>query len=474
MSPVHAPPPRLLVLAFAAALAGCGPSLPRVSGSAGHRETLRQWDRSMSAARAGGGLARTTDELPAQPTPPEPEPIEIPQIVDDPAPYALSLRDAELGQALMLLGEQAGLNVVLDGDFAQPVRITLPAVRLQAALEMLARTYGCTIEARDGIVIVRRDDPSVAQTRVFVLHSTSAAALQPQVAAIVGESGVVVHPERNVVMVTANASRMRDVEAYLAAVDIPDRQVLIEARILEINRNDLLELGSAIARNDIAVDDWTASFVTDLLSPAPSVVASGTHSSGDMDVTLDLLRSLMNLEILQRPRLVALHNRLAKLEILSELPYIEATTTTESTGSLVGAQTVEEVQFKNVGLELSITPSIQADGLVSLLVDQRISVQTGTFNDIPVVDSRTLSTSFVVREGDTIMIGGIMKNSALDQTSGVPLLMDIPWLGRLFRNDANSASSQELVILMTPRLVDPRSLGPESSDHVRVELESLS
>lgn len=465
---------RILAVALALLAGACGPSLPRVAGSSFHRDSVARWEHSLAGPRAGAGLPRSVDEIPAQPDHLAAPVVEIPVLVTDEQPYGLTLRDAELGQALLLLGEMAGLNLVLDGQFSEPVRLSLPGVRLQSAIETLVRTWGCTLDVQGDVIVVRREDPAARRSQVFVLQSASAADVASQVAALAGTDGMVVNPGRNVLMVTAPAARVRDVEAYLQAVDQPDRQVLIEARILEINRSDLLELGSALARNDIAIDDWTASFVTDLLNPAPAVLASAATDSGSMDVSLDMLRELVGLEILQRPRLVALHGRQATLDILSEVPYVQTTTTTDSSTSSIGSTSIEEVEFKHVGLELAITPTIQADGLVSLTVDQRVSVQTGTFNSVPIVDSRSLTTSFVVREGDTIMIGGIMKNSQLESESGVPLLMDIPWLGQLFRNDVRETASQELVILMTPRLVDPRSLGPEAVDHVTVELEALS
>jgi type II secretory pathway component GspD/PulD (secretin) len=472
-SPIHSS--RSLVAGVLILTVGCSSTLPDVAGSQHYRDSLMRWEKSMASERAGAGLPRNEDEIPPDPVILEPEPTPIPVLVDDVTPYGFSLRDAELGHALLLLGEQAGLNVVLDGEFSEPVRMSLPGVRIQSALETLVRTYGCTLEITEDIVIVRREDPTALQTRVFVLNSTAAADLSEELGTLAGDDGtVVVNAESNVIMVHASASVVRDVEAYVNAVDRPDRQVLIEARILEIDRTDMMELGSAIARNDIRIDDWSANFVTTLLNPSPSVVASASNDSGSMDLTLDMLRELVGLEILQRPRLLALQNNMAKLEILSEVPYIETTTTTESSNSSIGAQTIEEVQFKDVGLELSITPTIQADGLVSLVVDQRVSVQTDEFNGIPVVDSRTINTSFVVREGDTIMIGGIMSNQQFDTETGVPLLMDIPWLGHLFKSNVRRTSSRELVILMTPRLVDPRSLGPEASDHVTVELEALS
>jgi type II secretory pathway component GspD/PulD (secretin) len=154
---------------------------------------------------------------------------------------------------------------------------------------------------------------------------------------------------------------------------------------------------------------------------------------------------------------MALHGHQAKLEIIKGVPYIQSTASTQSDAGNIGTQTVEEVEFKDIGLELSILPNIQHDGLVSLTLDQKVSVQSGVFNDIPVVQSRNIQTSFVIEEGETIMIGGIMEDSSQERIEGVPLLKDIPLLGHFFTNTHDEHRSTELVILITPRLVDPWS-----------------
>ncbi len=378
----------------------------------------------------------------------------IPVLFADPTPRSLQLRDAELGQALRLIAGTGGLNLVLDGDFSQPVDLDLPELPLQAAFELLVRTYGCTVSQADGVVLVQREDPARVETRVYSILSISAASLQPELVPIVGANALVVNPARNVILVTAPQAKLREVEAYLAAVDRPDQQVLIEARILEVNRRKLEELGTRIAFNDISVGDGTATLVSSLLTPNQQVLGTIVNSDGSFDAAINALNRLTGLEVLSRPRLLAMNNREAKLDIVTQIPYVNATTTTAGSLTGTGTQTIQTVEFEDVGLRLAVTPTIMDGGLIGLLIDQDVSEMVGSFQGVPIIDSRHITTGFLVRQGETILIGGLLKDRHTDTTNGVPYLMDLPLIGQAFRNDSTETEQTELILLMTPWLVD--------------------
>ena len=449
-------PSSALRLAAAALLLGASCGTPNFERSEMRDEALAQWEYTARSPRT----VTPQEALPAAPEGPtpgtEPAPAPFPTVFTDAQPHALQLRSAELGQALRLLAETGGVNLVLMGDFHQVVELDLPEVPLQVALELLCGAYDCRVEARDGLVVVSREDPNRADTRVFELQSISAAAVQPELQVLVGDTGLVVNPARNVVMVTAPEPRLREVATYLASVDRPERQVLIEARILEVARKELEELGTRIAYHDISVGDDTATFVSSLLTGSDQVLGTFTSANGNFDAAINALQSLVGLDILSRPRLIALNNREARLDIVTEIPYVNATTTTQGSTTSVGTQTIQEIEYKLVGLKLALTPTILEGGLISLTVDQEVSEQTGSFLDVPIVDSRHIQTGFTVKEGQTILIGGILKKAQLDSRDGIPILADLPLIGQAFRNDVRNGQETELILLMTPWLVDPR------------------
>lgn len=438
--------------ALLALSAGC--RTPNFESQEMSAEARAQWER---AAPSPPPLVAS---LPVEPeVAPAPEGVAaatggFPLVFADPTPRLLQLRAARLDQALRLLAATGGVSLVLQGDFSPMIELDLPEVPLQAALELLARTHDCRIELRDGLVVVSRDDPTKVESRVFEVSSVAAASLQPDLAALVTDGSVVVNAARNVIMVTAPQPRLREVERYLASIDRPEKQVLIEARLLEVSRKDLEELGARIAFNDLDVADETATFVSSLLAPSNSVLGTVTSENGGFDAAINALHSLVGLEVLSRPRLLALNNRQANLDIVTEIPYVSATTTTEGSAATgAGTQSIEEIEYKIVGLKLAVTPSILEGGLVSLSIDQEVSEQTGTFNGVPIVDSRHIVTGFVVGEGQTILIGGLLKQRRADSRDGVPLLMDIPFIGQAFRRDVRDDQQVELILLMTPWLV---------------------
>lgn len=456
----------LTACALLALLAGC--RAPNFEDSAMSAEARAQWERAapsppplVAALPVEAPLGPAAGDAPAAPAAPA-----FPRVFADPTPRALQLRGVPLDQALRLLAAQGGANLVLTGDFSPRVELELPEVPLQVALELLCEAHACRAELRDGLLLVRRDDPARVETRVFRVASIPAAAVQEELAAIVPDGSVVVNAARNVVMVTAPQPRLREVEAYLASIDRPDRQVLIEARILEVSRSELEELGTRIRYNDISVGDDTATFVSNLLTANQQVQATFVSADTDFDAAINALHSLAGLEVLARPRLLALNNREAKLELVTEIPYVNATTTTSGSVTDVGTQTIQEIEYKNVGLKLTLTPSVLEGGLIALTVDQEVSEQTGSFESVPIVDSRRITTAFVVGEGRTILIGGLLKERRNDTREGIPFLMDLPLLGQAFRNDTRDDDRTELILLMTPWLVsaeEGRALPPPAA-----------
>jgi type II secretory pathway component GspD/PulD (secretin) len=445
-----------LALALSACTAASHGTLPPETGVSLHDEGVARWQ---SMAPSPGPIV---PPLPPEPVTPEPAvappaPAPIPQLFRDATPRSLQLRDAELGQALRLIAATGGINLVLDGDFSQPVDLDLPELPLQAAFELLARTYACDVTLNDGVVLVHRDDPARVETRVFALQYIPALTVQPELVPIVGTAAVVVNAARNVLLVTATESKLRDVATYLAAVDRPDRQVLIEARILEVSRSRLEELGTRIAFNDIAVNGGTATLVSSLLTTNKQALATISDADGGFDAAINALHQLAGLEVLSRPRLLALNNKESRLDIITEVPYVNATTTTAGSTSSVGTQTIQTVEYKKIGLKLAVTPTVMDGGLVGLNIDQEVSEQTGVFQGVPIVDSRHITTGFVVKQGETIMIGGLLKDRHTASTNGIPLLMDLPLIGQAFRNDSTDTEQTELILLMTPWLVDPQN-----------------
>jgi type II secretory pathway component GspD/PulD (secretin) len=148
-------------------------------------------------------------------------------------------------------------------------------------------------------------------------------------------------------------------------------------------------------------------------------------------------------------------NREASIQVVEEIPYIQVTAVTSGTTGGVGSTVQETVEFKEAGIRLKVTPTIQGDDILQIVVDQELSEVIDFFNSIPVLDTRKLTTQFLVRDGETVVLGGLMQDRHSEQNRGVPLLMHIPIIGRFFRSDEDSSTKRELLLFVTSRVLDP-------------------
>jgi general secretion pathway protein D len=159
--------------------------------------------------------------------------------------------------------------------------------------------------------------------------------------------------------------------------------------------------------------------------------------------------------ILSSPRITALNNEEAKILVGSTEPYVTTTTTTPATGAVT---TAESVNFIDVGVKLFVTPVIHDDDYITMKIKPEVSsvtrfVTTGNKNTIPVVETSEAETTVMVKNGVTIVIGGLIKDEKIASVSKVPILGDIPLIGLAFKNTDEILRKTELVIFLTPQII---------------------
>lgn len=384
--------------------------------------------------------------------------------------YALELRGADLDHALNLIAEMGEANIFLEGDYSDPVDASFPKIKLDDAFRLLLEKYNCTLEHRDGITMVTRVDPQTRRSHIFTLRSASSPDLEANLSTLLGdEDEAVLSPEGDKVMVNVSTESLKRVAIYLDSVDQPEKQVILEARVVEVVLSDLFKVGTELDFGNISVDDTTSqilsSFFPSLSAGSNSATLSTTADKGLIDGALEVLKEFTRVEILSRPKVLAKNGAEAKIEVVEEIPYVDATTTTTGTSDGVGSTTVQEVEFKEVGLKLTVTPYIKGDNSVELKIVQDASEQMDTFLEIPVVDRRLVDTQLVVNDGELVIIGGLIKNETRDEESGIPILMDIPLLGYLFKSKSKVTQKRELLILITPTVIEGGSLPIPTADY---------
>lgn len=276
----------------------------------------------------------------------------------------------------------------------------------------------------------------------------------------------------NAVLVLATASEYAAIEEVLLKLDLRPLQVLIEASIIEVSLQDQLRFGVQffLDSGGLGIADDGTTFLTaglnSLLAPTLPGFAFTLTSSGDPRAVVDALSQVTEVNMISSPQLLVLDNQSAQLQVGDQVPII----TQQSTGNLVGdTRTVNSVEYRDTGVTLSITPRVNASGLVTLEIAQEVSdVTRTTSSDInsPTFQQRKIISTVAVSSGQTLALGGLIRETTSDGRSGLPVLSDLPYVGALFGTTTNDVRRTELLVMLKPRVVRT----PEEATDVTADL----
>lgn len=275
---------------------------------------------------------------------------------------------------------------------------------------------------------------------------------------------------RLTIMTTPRAYAM--VNALLSRLDVPPRQVLIQATITEITLNKKTEFGISYAINQTFGTDGVLKGAginpvktdgKDLsANPDPKALAGGLSilltKGADRIAFLRALAGETNVRVLSAPQILASNDKEATINVGDRVPIITGDYTNLNGSNNTNQSTYQSVQYQDTGTILTVTPHISAGNDVRLEVKQEVSeaVENNlTTIQSPTIQNRTLETQCVVPDGGTILMGGLIKTKTEDSHSGVPYLMDIPVLGRLFRTNIKNNERTELLVMLTVNVIEP-------------------
>jgi general secretion pathway protein D len=289
-----------------------------------------------------------------------------------------------------------------------------------------------------------------------------------------GESIRVVSDDyNNALLIYASPYEYGKIERILKKLDVIATQVLIEASIVEVQLVDGLQYGLEwIFQNGIG-SGYSGQGTLDLLGGAGlATVAPGfsyevSNSAGDMKAVVNALAEESLVNVISTPSVLVLDNHTAAIHVGDQQPIQSMVSVTD------GGVAQTSIEYKDTGVKLEVTPSVNDGGLVTLDIKQSVT-------DVGPEDSATGQRSFTerevssriaVRSGDSVVLGGLIRDNDAKSKSGVPLLMDIPVLGSLFSNTSNTLVRTELLIFITPRVVETddelRALSLEMRDRMK-------
>lgn len=289
---------------------------------------------------------------------------------------------------------------------------------------------------------------------------------------------IIADDTRNALVILATAQDYRMIAAAIRKLDVVPLQVLIEASILEVTLAGDLDYGiewffsNQIGRNrgGRGALDLGGAGVSAL---APGFAYTIVNSAANVKVALNALESESEVNVLSAPSLMVLDNQTARINVGDEIPVPSRQSTSNITP---GAPTVNEIRFRNTGITLEVTPRVNNSGLVTMEIRQEVSnairTTSSTIN-APTIQKRQIKSTVAINSGQTIVLGGLIRNSETENASGVPVLQQIPALGKLFGNTSAKNRRTELVVLLTPRVVRNQDDAQKITDEFRKKLYSL-
>ncbi|HEY1873940.1 MAG TPA: type IV pilus secretin PilQ [Steroidobacteraceae bacterium] len=432
----------------------------------------------------------------------------------------LNFQDIETRAVLQLLADASGQNIVVSDSVSGNVTLRLQNVPWDQALDIVLRTKGLDKRKQDNVIIVapqaelaarekadlaaRKDVQELAPLRSEYLQVNYAKAkdmealIKSQNNSLLSPRGSVTVDERtNTLLLQDTSDRLADVRRLVATLDIPVRQVLIEARIVIVTNDFQRQLGAIVGLTNwqkngqnglvyttgtaAGLDQQQSTFITGqnainnainagttpvplptygipsaanrynvnlpVSNPAGTFALGILGSNFIVDLELSAAQAETQANIISSPRVVTANQKEATIEQGVEIPYQQSASS--------GATTI---QFKKAVLSLKVTPQITPDNRIIMDLDVRddsvgtVVVASGGVN-VPSINTREIATQVLVNDGQTVVLGGILETTQREDDNKVPYLGDIPILGHLFKNTSHQDNKDELMIFITPKIV---------------------
>jgi general secretion pathway protein D len=288
----------------------------------------------------------------------------------------------------------------------------------------------------------------------YRLNYANAKELKDTLSGILGQGeGVSVNEKMNAIVLRASDANIKRVSALVKKLDIPPLQVQVEAKIIELKTGDGDTNNPSIVGMEWKYTKNTNNYVQ-LLTDATTAGASslGLYAqllSGNTEAYLTALEKTVGYDLVASPWVTAINHETAEILIGSKYGY--KTTLTTTTG------TMQNVDFLEVGTKLKFTPHINEDGYI--VMDVAPSVSEGQVkNDLPQKDTTETTNKVLVKDGQSILIGGLTKKYERETEIGIPILSSLPFIGNLFRRTELQSEKRELMVIITPHIVTPAFL----------------
>lgn len=380
-------------------------------------------------------------------------------------PISLNLNDIPIRQALQFIAEANHMNLIISGSVKGNITLHLDKLPPEIALGIILQEAGLGEQIQGNVILIsplqelaqkekmQQDMQNLAPLKSFVLalHYAKASDVSNSIKSnnlLSSRGSLSSDPRTNTVWVQDIPLKLSAIQSFIKTIDIPVKQVLIEARIVSVNENYERELGvqfqSAPSQNSLLPKHFKVDLPVSNPNGASIGIALAKLGNGNLlDLELSALETEGVGEIISSPRLMTANQQPADILSGQEIPYQQATTS--------GATSIS---FQKAVLNLAVTPQITPGGNLVLKLHLSQDRPTSTLiRGVPIIETRQLQTLVTVKNGQTVVLGGIYEQNDEKNVERVPFFGEIPIIGSLFRHTLTKNTRRELLIFITPSIV---------------------
>lgn len=406
--------------------------------------------------------------------------------------------DEDVRTILRNVADLFDLNLVIPETLQGRTSLKLNNVTWNQVFEVVLDELGFTYVEDRNIIRIKSLEELTAEpvdTRVFIVNYAQAAELQGSVAPLVdGAAGgqIQVDVRSNALVITERPSRMNRIQEIIERLDKPTHQVMIESKFIEVTNTDVKNIGVNWAsmsgysvsggpfdrvytrertKSDgstsgsvddsgfssgagVTFDDSTSLTGTLTRLAETSRMDTALFSADQFELIMSALKTQDDVKLVSNPTVVTLNNTNAKISIGERYPLPKYDFNAQT-----GERQLSDIEYEDIGINLDVTPQVSAAGFINLQIIPEVS-STDRFalvenTEIPIIESRRTETTIMVKDGFTLAIGGLVEDSVINRDTNVPILSEIPGLGRLFRSEADTVAQRNLIIFITAKTLNP-------------------
>lgn len=396
-------------------------------------------------------------------------------------PIELKFKDTSIRELLTTLGKIGDVNILFDNDFKDvPVSFDFTNTTFLQALDtVLSSSHNFyKVIGRNTLIIApdrpeKRAEYEETVSRTFYLSSAEVEEVARTLRNVLGIQMIATNVRLNSVTVKDRITRVMAAEKLVAQVDKPKPEIVVDVEILEVSRTRFQEYGIQVNSPNTQGVSTTVFTKPDNLSidPGPIVSKSNFFISNFPQATLKLLKQSNDSKVLASLPLRSVTGETGRVRFGRQVPVPQTTFAPIATGG-VNQQPITSFIYRDVGINIDVTPRVHRDGDITLeLIIESSSIAGTGFGNLPEFSTSRVEKTLRLREGETSIVAGLIRDEEQKSQNGLPVLSQIPVLGKLFSDNTTSIKESDVVIALSPHIIRSLKITPEDEKMLWLGIE---